>query len=71
MIEKKEAKTYIVRLYCNNCGNEMESTGVVLTSYPEQYPYECPNCGSKITANERFPKIEYQEIEKDDEEDNV
>lgn len=45
MIKKKEAKTYIVRLYCNNCGNEIASTGVVLTSYPEQYPYECPNCG--------------------------
>ena len=62
MLEKKEAKTYIVRLYCNNCGNEMESTGVVLTSYPAQYPYECPNCGWKTTANEQYPKIEYQEI---------
>ena len=40
MIEKKEAKTYIVRLYCNKCGNEMKSTGVVLTSYTAQYPYE-------------------------------
>ena len=29
MIEKKEAKTYIVRLYCNNYGNEMEGTGVI------------------------------------------
>ena len=71
MIDKKEAKTYIVRLYCNKCGNEMASTGVVHTSYPIQYPYKCPNCGWKTTANERYPKIEYQEIEKDDEEDNV
>lgn len=69
MIEKKEAKTYIVRLYCNNCGNEMKSTGVVLTSYPEQYPYECPNCGWKTTATELYPKVEYQEM--DYEEDNV
>ena len=30
MIKKKEAKTYIVRLYCNNCGNEIASTGVCL-----------------------------------------
>ena len=63
MIEKKEVKTYIVRLYCNNCRNEMESTGFVLPSYPEQYPYKCPNCGWKTTATERYPKIEYQEID--------
>ena len=63
MIEKKEVKTYIVRLYCNKCGNEMESTGFVLTSYPEQYPYKCPNCGRETTATELYPKIEYQEID--------
>lgn len=71
MIKKTEVKTYLVRLYCNQCGHEMESCGNVFTSDPLQFPYECPNCGSKITANEKFPKIEYQEIEKDDEEDNV
>lgn len=63
MLDKKEVKTYIVRLYCNHCGHEMESDGTVLCSYPPQYPYVCPNCGSEITANEKYPKIEYEEIE--------
>lgn len=62
MLDKKEVKTYIVRLYCNNCGHEMENNGVMFTSYPAQYPYECPNCGWKTTATEEYPKIEYQEI---------
>lgn len=31
LLRRKKLKTYILRLYCNNCGNEMASTGVVLT----------------------------------------
>lgn len=62
MLDKKEVKTYIVRLYCEQCGHEMVSDGTVLCSYPPQYPYVCPNCGSKITTNEKYPKIEYKEI---------
>ena len=70
MLDKKEAKTCIVRLYCNNCNHEMEHDGNVLCSYPPQFSYICPNCGCEITANELYPKVEYQEI-KNNEEDNV
>lgn len=69
MLDKKEVKTYMVRLYCNNCNHEMQSNGSFLYSYPLQYPYICPNCGWKTTATELYPKVEYQEIAY--EEDNV
>lgn len=62
MLDKKEVKTYIVRLYCNNCEREMESTGAASLSSPIQFHYECPNCGWKTTETELYPKVEYQEI---------
>lgn len=41
-------KRYIKRMYieeaiCDKCGSKMEPAGIVLMSYPAQYPYECSN----------------------------
>ena len=45
MIKRKYIKrAYIEEAYCNKCGTAMEFTGMVLTSYPQQYPYHCPKC---------------------------
>ena len=46
MLKKKSIKRlYIEEAVCDKCGSIMESTGAVLMSYPEQYPYVCPKCG--------------------------
>lgn len=52
-------RKYIKRIYieeaiCDKCGAEMYHTGIVLTSYPAQYPYKCsnPNCDGCITYME-------------------
>ena len=38
-------KRYIKRMYieeaiCDKCGAQLKPTGFVLTTYPEQFPYE-------------------------------
>ncbi len=49
-------KRYIKRIYieeaiCDKCGSRMDHTGMVLSSWPEQYPYVCsnPECDGKAT----------------------
>lgn len=63
MIKEKEVKCVMKRLYCDKCGTEMRHTGLVLTTYPEQYPYECPQCGHNVTVFDRYPRIDYVEVE--------
>ena len=63
MIKSKEVKVYQDRLYCDECGEEMEFTGMALTSYPMQYPHVCPKCGKRHTTTELYPKIRYEVIE--------
>lgn len=63
MIKEKEVKCVMQRLYCDQCGTEMRYTGFVLTSYPPQYPYECPQCGYQETKVESYPRIDYVELE--------
>lgn len=44
MLKKRYIKrAYIEEAYCDKCGSKMEHTGVVLCSYPAQYPYNCTN----------------------------
>lgn len=63
MIKEKEVKRVMKRLYCDKCGTEMRRLWYVHTSWTEQYPYECPQCGYQETASEIFPCIEYVEVE--------
>ena len=60
MIKKVEVKTFAERLYCDKCGEEMKPTEIVLTSYPMQYPYQCPNCGHRETTSVQYPHIYYE-----------
>jgi len=47
-------------MLCDECGNgEMMPTGVVLTSFPEQYQHVCNECGCVKTYNKQYPFIEY------------
>ena len=68
-------KRYIKRMYieeaiCDKCGAQLKPTWFVLTTYPEQYPYECsnPDCDGHQTfyGSECPGRIKY---EFEDEED--
>lgn len=65
MIKSIEVKVYQDRLYCDECGEEMQFTGMALATYPMQYPHECQKCGNRMTKNDIYPKIRYKEIEND------
>ena len=52
MLKRRYVKrAYIEEAICDKCGSPMQHTGVVLTSYPAQYPYVCTNkeCNYKIS----------------------
>lgn len=63
MIKEKEVKCVMKRLYCDNCGTEMQHTGEVLLTCPEKYPHKCPKCGYQEIEWKRFPLIDYVEVE--------
>lgn len=63
MIKSEEVKVYQDRLYCDECGEEMEFTGMALTTSPMQYPHICPKCESRIVKHDIYPKIRYAVIE--------
>jgi hypothetical protein len=62
----KEIKTpvynYVVRATCE-CGGEFEPTGVVLRSYPPQYPHKCNKCGKEEVFRKQFPYYAAEEID--------
>lgn len=62
VIKSKEVKVYQDRLYCDECGEEMEFTGMCLTSYPPKYPHMCPKCEKRVIMTEIYPIIRYEEI---------
>lgn len=69
-------KRYIKRMYieeaiCDKCGSRMDHTGMVLSSWPAQYPYICsnPECDGRATFySHNQPGILRYEYE---DEDNV
>lgn len=45
---------------CDECGKgNYRFGGIVLTSYPPQYPHICNSCGNKKTFKVKFPYIKY------------
>lgn len=55
MLKKRYIKKmYINEAICDKCGSRMDHTGMVLTSWPAQYPYICsnPECGEQVTFYE-------------------
>ena len=72
MLKRKYVKrAYIEQAYCDKCGAPMRHTGIVLTSYPAQYPCECsnPECDGQTTFWENevpgVLKYEFEEEEED------
>ena len=71
MLRKRKVKAiYVKEAICNKCGSSMESTGMVFSTWPEQYPYKCTNenCDGYETfwGHNRPGQFEY-EFEEDDE----
>lgn len=72
MLKRKYVKrAYIEEAYCDKCGAKMRHTGMVLASYPAQYPFECSNseCDyGKVFWENEVPgvlKYEFEEEEED------
>lgn len=43
------------RIYCDECNVELNATGMVYMTYPEQYEYQCPNCGNTTSYQHFYP----------------
>lgn len=59
--KRKVTGMYLVDMYCDKCGEPMEISPMVLSSYPPIYQYNCKKCGH--TASSRgvhYPRIEYE-----------
>ena len=71
MLKRKYVKrAYIEQAYCDKCGAPMRHTGIVLTSYPAQYPFECsnPECDERMTFWENeVPGVLKYELEEEEE----
>jgi len=61
IINKKKVVPYLSKVYCPDCNLELEESPVVLTSYPPQFQYFCPQCGYGYTTTEKYPKIDFEE----------
>ena len=65
MVTKRYVKkAYMLEAFCDKCGSRMVSTGMVYSTYPEQYPYRCTNkdCDGHAVfwAHEVPGKIQYE-----------
>lgn len=72
IIERKEVRQYLVKLYCPNCvsndnnerwvnDTELLKRSAVLMTIPPQYEYTC-GCGYSTTSVESYPKLETEEL---------
>lgn len=64
MEKQIEVKTFEVHKYCDKCGTEMTFTGETLLSNPLQYVHMCEKCGKKDTFLQKYPCIEYKEVQR-------
>lgn len=61
MEEKIECKVFVVEYRCPECKEgTLHPTGMVLTSYPAQYPHKCSKCSYMETFLEKYPKLSYE-----------
>ncbi len=61
---RTEVRVYRIELPCEekDCNGTMEScAGMVLTTYPAQYPHKCTKCGTEIhISGVKYPYIEHK-----------
>ena len=51
------------KAYCD-CGEELEFTGMTLTSNPPQYPHKCPKCKKEYKLKHVYPVLMWKEKKK-------
>ena len=68
MEKRKQVKAYEVRLYCDECGEELKEVepGVALCTFPATYTYycvnsECSSKGKKVYSTHLYPYNCYEE----------
>lgn len=67
--ERYEVKPYKVFLFCDCGGLMIQKDGLTLDTYPQRYGYICNNCKTSITSVKQYPYIEYDILEKVDDEE--
>ena len=55
IIEYRNLRNIVHRLYCDDCEKEMYFTGQVYTTYPEEYVYKCPICNNLKSVHKFYP----------------
>lgn len=59
MAEKRTAVTAVrVDYVCEECGEEVSSTGEMHPTFPPKYVHSCP-LGHIFKSYDRYPRIEY------------
>ncbi len=61
--DRKEVKTFVISAYCDKCGGEMKSAGLVLTSNPPYYIHKCEWCGAEEQSHYVYPRTVYKYVE--------
>lgn len=54
-----QVKTYVIKAYCEKCGEELIEPDMLLT-YPPQYKYKCHVCGKETIYGTKYPCIVYK-----------
>ena len=63
-VKSKKVDTYVERLYCDLCDEEMVWNRMELTSNPAQYPHSCPKCGAtQNVIGRRYPRTVHRETD--------
>ena len=54
-----QVKTYVIKAYCEKCGEELVEPDILFT-YPPQYKYKCPACGNETIYGTKYPSVFYK-----------
>lgn len=56
-----EVKTFEIRAYCDECGEELKNDGRAYATAPYSYPYFCKN-GHKEVSTKVYPHLKHEYI---------
>ena len=61
MIKTYKCIPVVEKLYCDDCGVELDECQVLLTP-PEKYKYMCPRCRKEIVTEKMYPATSYYQV---------
>lgn len=65
MYEKRtltETRTFVMKIYCGECGGEIKFNGNANLSFPPQYVHACDDCGITTIYKDQYPLNTTQEV---------